>query len=163
MQFIDYYSVLGVLNTASTNELKIAYRSLVKKYHPDINHSSDATAKMQLLNEAYLILSDPEAKTIYDVEWIRYHETKGGESQTKQSPPDNNEEQATGKNYHFESDLLRDWIEKAQKQAGDITAQAVKDTGGIVKAAGKGAVSGIIQVLGYFVIINIIFLFVKSC
>ncbi|MCF8450022.1 MAG: DnaJ domain-containing protein [Taibaiella sp.] len=163
MQFIDYYSVLGVLNTASTNELKIAYRSLVKKYHPDINHSSDATTKMQLLNEAYLILSDPEAKTIYDVEWIRYHETMGGESQTKQSPPDNNEEQATGKNYHFQSDLLRDWIEKAQKQARDITAQAVKDTSGIVKAAGKGAVSGIIQVLGYFVIINIIFLLVKSC
>jgi curved DNA-binding protein CbpA len=163
MQFIDYYSVLGVLNTASTNELKIAYRSLVKKYHPDINHSSDATTKMQLLNEAYLILSDPEAKTIYDVEWIRYHETKGGESQTKQSPPDTEGEGSHGRSYQFQSDLLRDWIEKAQKQAKDITAQAVKDTGGIVKAAGKGAVSGIIQVLGYFVIINIIFLFVKSC
>jgi DnaJ-class molecular chaperone len=44
MKLIDYYSVLGVHSMASTNELKLAYRSLVKKHHPDINHSSDATA-----------------------------------------------------------------------------------------------------------------------
>jgi curved DNA-binding protein CbpA len=118
---------------------------------------------MQLLNEAYLILSDPEAKALYDIEWKRDFEKKSAEYKTKQSATDNKGEYESENSYHFQSDLLNDWIEKAKKQARDITAQAVKDTSGIVKAAGKGAVSGIIQVLGYFVIINIIFLLAKSC
>lgn len=50
----DPYRVLGVAQTASEDEIKKAYRSLAKKYHPDVNNgSSEAEARMKEVNEAY--------------------------------------------------------------------------------------------------------------
>lgn len=163
MQFIDYYSVLGVGQSASMTEIKMAYRSLVKKYHPDVNHSPDANIQMQLINEAYLILSDLQARSLYDIEWSRYFEAKTTRSQAKQSNANDNYESEAEESHHFQSDKLNDWVEKARKQASDITAQALKDTGGIVREASKGILNGVGQIFIYFFIINIIFLLVKSC
>lgn len=54
---MDPYKVLGVSPGASDDEIKKAYRSLAKKYHPDVNGSSpQAEAKMKEINEAYAIL-----------------------------------------------------------------------------------------------------------
>jgi len=50
----DPYRVLGISPSASEDEIKKAYRTLAKKYHPDVNHgSSEAEAKMKEVNEAY--------------------------------------------------------------------------------------------------------------
>ncbi len=50
----DPYRVLGVSSTASEDEIKKAYRTLAKKYHPDVNNGSAAAeAKMKEVNEAY--------------------------------------------------------------------------------------------------------------
>lgn len=62
----DYYEVLGVSKEASEAEIKKAYRSLAKKYHPDINKSSDAEEKFKEINEAYEVLSDSEKRNIYN-------------------------------------------------------------------------------------------------
>ena len=66
MEKRDYYETLGVSKEASAQELKKAYRKLVKKYHPDVNKESDAEEKFKEVQEAYEILSDETKRKAYD-------------------------------------------------------------------------------------------------
>lgn len=63
---IDYYELLGIKNDASVEEIKKAYRDMVKKYHPDINKSSDASKIIISLNEAKETLLDEDKRKEYD-------------------------------------------------------------------------------------------------
>ena len=63
----DYYQLLGVKKTASDDEIKKAYRSLAKKYHPDKNKGNkEAENKFKEISEAYAVLSDKEKRAQYD-------------------------------------------------------------------------------------------------
>ncbi len=63
----DYYEILGIQRNAAQEEIKKAYRRLALKYHPDKN-SGDKSAEERFkeLNEAYVVLSDPEKRDLYD-------------------------------------------------------------------------------------------------
>jgi curved DNA-binding protein len=64
----DYYKTLGVNKSASTNDIKKAYRKLAMKYHPDRNKDNKAAEeKFKEISEAYAVLSDPEKKKQYDM------------------------------------------------------------------------------------------------
>lgn len=63
----DFYEVLGINKGADDAEIKKAYRTLAKKYHPDMNpNNAEAEKKFKEINEAYGVLSDKEKKTRYD-------------------------------------------------------------------------------------------------
>jgi len=62
----DYYDILGISKSASTAEIKSAYRKLALKWHPDRNKESDAHEKFKEINEAYEVLSNAEKKAKYD-------------------------------------------------------------------------------------------------
>ncbi len=62
----DYYDILGVTKSASSTDLKSAYRKLALKWHPDKNKEPGAEAKFKEINEAYEVLSDSGKKAKYD-------------------------------------------------------------------------------------------------
>ncbi len=67
MEFIDYYKALELDKSASSADIKKAYRKLARKYHPDLNpDDASAKARFQQINEANEVLSDPEKRKKYD-------------------------------------------------------------------------------------------------
>jgi len=63
----DFYDVLGVSRNATADELKKAYRTLAKKYHPDQNQGDkEAEQRFKELNEAYDVLKDEQSRAAYD-------------------------------------------------------------------------------------------------
>ena len=67
MNYKDYYKMLGVPQTATTEEIKSAFRKLALKYHPDKNKGDrDALNKFTDINDAHEVLSDPEKRKKYD-------------------------------------------------------------------------------------------------
>ena len=66
MEFQDYYKILGVKKDASQEEIQRAYRKLARKFHPDVNKDKDAEEKFKMINEANVVLKDPEKRKLYD-------------------------------------------------------------------------------------------------
>lgn len=62
---MDYYRILNVNQNATQEEIKKAYRSLSRKYHPD-NAGEQARAQFDRVQEAYAVLGDEEKRTAYD-------------------------------------------------------------------------------------------------
>ena len=66
LQAKDLYKVLGVSKSSSEAEIKKAYFSLAKKYHPDVNKASNAKEKFAEISSAYETLGDTQKKQMYD-------------------------------------------------------------------------------------------------
>jgi curved DNA-binding protein len=97
MNYIDYYKVLGVSQTATSDEIKKSFRKLAVKYHPDKTKGDKAAnEKFKEINDANQVLSDPEKRKKYDqfaadrkhyeeagaqpggFDWSKYAEGAGG-------------------------------------------------------------------------------------
>lgn len=83
MEFIDYYSVLGVDPSADDKAIKTAYRKLARKYHPDVSKLPDTEEKFKQVAEAYEVLHSAEKRAEYDA--IREARGRGFDAHTGQT------------------------------------------------------------------------------
>ena len=65
MEFRDYYSTLGIGRSATEDEIQAAYRKLARRYHPDLNKTSDAEERFKEIAEAYEVLGDSDRRSKY--------------------------------------------------------------------------------------------------
>ncbi len=71
MKYKNYYEILGVTRKTPIDEIKLSYRQLAKKYHPDTNKTPEAEEKFKDVNEAYATLTNEEKRKKYDKQVAR--------------------------------------------------------------------------------------------
>lgn len=67
VEYKDYYKILGVEKSASTEDISKAYKKLARKHHPDLNQGDKKSEeRFKEINEAHEVLKDPEKRRMYD-------------------------------------------------------------------------------------------------
>ncbi|WP_187271138.1 J domain-containing protein [Neolewinella aurantiaca] len=147
MEFIDYYHILDITPSATTEEIGVAFKRQAIKWHPDKNPGTDTTERMQRINEARLILTDEDARRRYDAEYNRHVREDSANSRTTAG--------RGGASYQAsrqgvtDDDLAR-WMENARRQSVDLARQTAKDFAGMSKVAAKeGAKAFGMHMAGY--------------
>ena len=148
--FKDYYSILGIPANATQEHIKHAYKEQAKKWHPDRNADFDSTERMQDINEAFLILSDIEARRLYDEEYSLFLRTS---KQDKESYA--NEDSYS--DFTINDDLLQAWIIKARKQAVDLVKETLSEVKDLSVEGAKASGNKMMQLIIGFVVIGIVF------
>lgn len=141
--FKDYYKILEIGSAATTQEIKLAYRALSKKWHPDLNPNIDVTQKMQDINEAYAILKDDVKRQRYDVEYLKYQEYFNSHN----SKDNNNtkKESTYCYDYNIYNDTLKQDINEAREYAKKIVEEFLSSFKYASKVAAKGALNKSLQ------------------
>jgi curved DNA-binding protein CbpA len=152
---LDYYAILNINPTASKKEIKEAFKREALQWHPDRNNSPDATIKMQLINEAYLILKDDEARARYDKQYYKF-------KKVDKEKENNNQEQTKWQGYSSNDEILNDWIKKAKKQAKEMLMMSIEDLVGMSKVATRAAWEKTKYAILVLIVANIFFVLLMN-
>jgi curved DNA-binding protein len=128
----DYYQIIGVPRTATQEEIRLAYRKLARKYHPDVSQDTDAELRFKEIGEANAVLKDPEKRAAYDL--------AGATGQAFQPPPE------WGSGFDFgtsDVDKNSDFIESLFGRHGDDANRRGQDQHAKVEIALEDAYSGV--------------------
>ena len=82
---MNYYKILGVSQHAKYREIKVAYRRLALKYHPDRNSSPVSENSIKIINAAFEVLSDRDKRRQYDEKAIYNNKANKKKDQTQSS------------------------------------------------------------------------------
>lgn len=155
--FKDYYSILEINSDASAEEVKLAYRNMCKKWHPDKNPGRDVTSIMQDINEAYAILKDGIKRVKYDQEYRLYQSYK---LQKQTSYQDSRTSNNFDSEYNVHDESLKQDINEARQRATAIVKDLLKSIKRETKNAGEAAIKEVIPYLIISIIGSIIMLLV---
>jgi hypothetical protein len=115
----NYYDVLGVERDAPTEEIRIAYKILVKKFHPDVNPEQRDffEKKSKELNEAYETLSNPSKREQYDIRLDNFLNNRNNNYQSSQKEEqDRKQEEENLKNQQEEAQKEREEQEEIERR-----------------------------------------------
>ncbi|MCX5935872.1 MAG: DnaJ domain-containing protein, partial [Pseudanabaena sp. LacPavin_0818_WC45_MAG_42_6] len=88
MHLSECYRLLGVPRNATLDDIKVAYRRLARKYHPDINQNDPtATDKFRLVQEAYKMLKDSDKEDLNKELFAKKEAANATRSQPSPPPP----------------------------------------------------------------------------
>jgi curved DNA-binding protein CbpA len=143
----DHYQTLGISITASKSEIQKAFRKRALKLHPDKNDNLDAKEKFIEINEAYLLLSDTEAREKYNKAYRAYE--KGSLHKH-----DMNYTYSSKEEPKFEDEELNKWTKNARRQAEAFSSMNFPDFSkiilGMVKETGFQLGNSLLIMLGAF-------------
>ncbi|WP_158966274.1 DnaJ C-terminal domain-containing protein [Paraglaciecola sp. L3A3] len=103
MKFKDYYAVLGVSPDADDKAVKVAYKKLARKFHPDVSKEPQAEEKFKDIGEAYEVLHNKEERAKYDE--LRRHQQSRARQQQNNYASNNGSAQS---HYQHQSDPQTD-------------------------------------------------------
>lgn len=155
----DYYSVLGVNISASQEEIKTAYRTLSKRWHPDLNPDQDVTNIMQLINEAYCILGDADKRKRYDIEYLNYQRYKEQNKANSVSRTETTNNTSINKDYNIQNEQVKSDIENARKKAKEYVEEFMQGLKENNKKAIKSGGTTFITYIIVSILISIIAMF----
>ena len=163
----NLYNILQVDRYASKEEIKKAYRKLALQWHPDKNKSPKAHDKFIEINEAYLILSDDDARNKYNIEYDLCFaaKTEIKEEQIFGEYQSTNNNGSYKQKASYKDPDLNNWTSTAKKQAEKYASMSFSDfsklIGEIIVETGKQggtafiyAVSGVVGASAIFSFIS---------
>lgn len=161
--FKDYYLILDIYATATSSDIKKAYKKQAKKWHPDVNPDSNTTERMKDINEAYLILNDSEARERYDKEYQNYYAFKMTHA-VVQTKPDEFQNATVNEEYEIQDETLNTWMNNARKQAAEYVKMTLNELLDMLDFALKETVKYVVSSVIYFsIFIFIILLILQTC
>jgi hypothetical protein len=167
--FKDYYQILGISPTATSEEIKQAYRSLSKKWHPDHNPNQDVTSIMQDINEAYFILKNDSTRASYDIEYNNFiqqgFKRKSNSKTVEETPNETDIKDSPNWTYEYEvkDEKLKEDIRTAREQARDLVKDFFKNIHETSKTAVKGAWEGCKPYVYVFAFLMLFGVIVRLC
>lgn len=108
----DYYKILGVKQNASSEEIKKAFRTKAKQYHPDVNNSPKAQEYFIMLNEAHSVLTDDTKKYLHDLK-LKYGKEQAPSGSAQNST---NNKRGPYSKFHYDWDSFRVAQHKRKKE-----------------------------------------------
>ncbi|MEB3229025.1 MAG: J domain-containing protein [Synechocystis sp.] len=136
---MNHYDILNLPTNATGQEIKVAYRRLVKKFHPDSQTQQASHEKIILINAAYEVLSDPQRRRHYDQNNVNKEVFSGREfrnrrasqacrqGQKRSQQADLNREQWLRQVYHPIATELKAVIESLDAQIDTLAADLFDD------------------------------------
>jgi curved DNA-binding protein CbpA len=126
----DHYEALGLEPTATLDEIKKAFRQLALQYHPDQHPTPIANAIFRRLNEAYLVLSDPEKRKAYDEDLRRKRMAPRGQpaEPSREAAPSPAQQRADSQRLRREAEQRKDYAYRRAKVVQGVSARAVRQT-----------------------------------
>ncbi|MFT3903998.1 MAG: J domain-containing protein [Niabella sp.] len=136
--FTDYYALFEIVPTATTDEVKKAYKTQALKWHPDKNPNTDTTERMRLIIVAYTLLMDKEKRAAYDIEYSQFINTASTFAQSAEMK-DSESQNFTYSFYDIGDEKLKEYIQKVKQYANSQLEIVVDELKGSLTSAGAAA------------------------